>query len=338
MGEQRSDPPIRVRPWGVVRLAVIVALLAVGIVLWVSRGEGGDATPQQTALGRHPHLPASPPAPAPTGAQPHHTPAPHQIAVRGLTAPLSPGACMYFPPTNGNRHETVFLDPGHGGLDPGAEGHTSTGRVVFERQATLPVAKDAAGVLRARGYGVVLSRTRNENVVVLPSSDRDGKLMTPDGVHLDVVARVACANAAHANVLVSIHFNTFGTPDVGGADTHYDSSRPFGRQNHRLAQIMQGDLVRAFAHAGWPVPNRGLINWTQENAPALTARANEYGHLLMIGPYSKGWNDHPSQMPGVLIEPLFVSRPTEADIAVSSHGQHVMGAAIAHAIQQFLNP
>ena len=32
---------------------------------------------------------------------------------------FSPGACVAFPPTMGNRHLTVFLDAGHGGPDPG---------------------------------------------------------------------------------------------------------------------------------------------------------------------------------------------------------------------------
>ena len=36
---------------------------------------------------------------------------------------FSPGACVAFPPTAGNRHLTVFLDAGHGGPDPGAGGH-----------------------------------------------------------------------------------------------------------------------------------------------------------------------------------------------------------------------
>jgi N-acetylmuramoyl-L-alanine amidase len=38
---------------------------------------------------------------------------------------FSPGACVAFAPTMGDRHTTVFLDAGHGGLDPGAVGTTS---------------------------------------------------------------------------------------------------------------------------------------------------------------------------------------------------------------------
>lgn len=40
---------------------------------------------------------------------------------------FSAGACVAFPPTIGNWHLTVFLDAGHGGLDPGAVGTTESG-------------------------------------------------------------------------------------------------------------------------------------------------------------------------------------------------------------------
>ena len=40
---------------------------------------------------------------------------------------FSPGACVSFPPTAGDRHQTVFIDAGHGGIDPGATGTTESG-------------------------------------------------------------------------------------------------------------------------------------------------------------------------------------------------------------------
>ena len=32
---------------------------------------------------------------------------------------FEPGSCVEFDPTSGDRHLTVFLDAGHGGIDPG---------------------------------------------------------------------------------------------------------------------------------------------------------------------------------------------------------------------------
>src|ERR1700674_201794 len=47
--------------------------------------------------------------------------------------PLSPAtmataACLAFDPTHGNNHKTVFLDAGHGGIDPGGVGTTESGQ------------------------------------------------------------------------------------------------------------------------------------------------------------------------------------------------------------------
>ncbi len=72
---------------------------------------------------------------------------------------FEPGACMEYPPTSGDRHLTVFLDAGHGGLDPGGVGETESGQTIYEADETLPVELDTMALLRAKGYTVVVSRT-----------------------------------------------------------------------------------------------------------------------------------------------------------------------------------
>ena len=47
-------------------------------------------------------------------------------------AAFSTGACLSFPPTHGDRHLTVFLDAGHGGIDPGGVGTTEKGKTIDE--------------------------------------------------------------------------------------------------------------------------------------------------------------------------------------------------------------
>ena len=77
------------------------------------------------------------------------------------------GACVAFAPTAGNRNETVFLDAGHGGIDPGGVGTTESGRIITEAAETLRVELDATSLLRADGFRVVVSRTTNSTVVRL---------------------------------------------------------------------------------------------------------------------------------------------------------------------------
>ncbi len=127
---------------------------------------------------------------------------------------LEDGACMRFTPTNGHVNQTVFIDAGHGGLDPGVVGATA-GHQVLEKDAALAVASRLAALLRADGYGVVMSRTRDTTVIKLAAADSNYGAITSSAVHRDLAARAACANATGANVLVSIHFDGFSDPSVG---------------------------------------------------------------------------------------------------------------------------
>ena len=72
---------------------------------------------------------------------------------------FSPGACVAYSPAHGNRHETVFLDAGHGGIGPGGVGSTESGATVEESTVNLPIEMDTMEILRAQGYRVVVSRT-----------------------------------------------------------------------------------------------------------------------------------------------------------------------------------
>jgi N-acetylmuramoyl-L-alanine amidase len=51
---------------------------------------------------------------------------------------FAPGACVAFEPSAGDRNETVFLDAGHGSIDPGAIGSTEAGHRIEEADETLP--------------------------------------------------------------------------------------------------------------------------------------------------------------------------------------------------------
>jgi N-acetylmuramoyl-L-alanine amidase len=247
---------------------------------------------------------------------------------------FSPGACMAFPPTAGDRHETVFLDAGHGGIDPGGVGTTEAGAAVQESTVNLAIELDAMAILRAQGYRVVVSRTQDTTVTRLTPGDVDGTLLTVPGVFNDVTARDVCANLAEANVLVGIYLNS-GEPWNAGCVTGYDQDRPFSGENLRLATLLQDDVLGAMNAQGWDIPDGGVLPDTGLGS-ALTAAAVAYGHLLLLGPAKAGYFDTPSQMPGALIEPLFVTDPFEASIAASAHGQQVIARALAEAIEQYL--
>jgi N-acetylmuramoyl-L-alanine amidase len=246
---------------------------------------------------------------------------------------FSPGACMAFPPTRGNRHLTVFLDAGHGGIDPGAIGTTSAGKVVYEADETLPVVLDAMAVLRGEGFRVAVSRTGPTTVLRLGPGDVSGGILTVKGSHDDVTARDVCANIAHANVLIGVYFNS-GGPSSAGSLTAYDAARPFAAANHELASLVQLSVLHAMNLQGWNIPNAGIVSDVGLGS-AVSPEDYAYGRLLLLGPAMRGYFSTPSQMPGALIEPLFITDPFEASIAASSRGQHVIADGLANAVELY---
>jgi N-acetylmuramoyl-L-alanine amidase len=253
---------------------------------------------------------------------------------------FSSGACIAYPPTSGDRGRTVFLDAGHGGLDPGAVGTTASGQTIEEADLTLPIELDAMRLLRADGFRVVVSRTRPASVVRLTSGDVAGGLLTAQGVHADVAARDVCANAAGADALIGIYMDAGG--GGAGSVTGYDPARPFAAANLRLARLVQGDVLGAMNAQGWQIPDRGVqsdagLGSVSAAGSTLAGKAQAYGHLLLLGPADPGFFSTPSTMPGALIEPLFITDPFEGSIAASAHGQHVIAGGIARATEQYFS-
>ncbi|MGA3362515.1 MAG: N-acetylmuramoyl-L-alanine amidase [Solirubrobacteraceae bacterium] len=256
---------------------------------------------------------------------------------------FAPGACMAFAPTAGNRGETVFLDAGHGGIDPGGVGTTESGRTITEATETLRVELDAMSLLRADGFRVVVSRTANSTVVRLRPTEVSNGELSLRGAHDDVAARDVCANLAKANVLVGIYLDASGVPQTAGSLTAYDSARPFAASDMRLANLLQRDVLNAMNARGWGIPDDGVLSdsglGSSSGNPAdggLAAQSAAYDHLLLIGPAEAGYFSTPSEMPGAVIEPLYITDPLEGTIADSSAGQKVIAGGIAAAVETFL--
>lgn len=130
---------------------------------------------------------------------------------------------------------TVALDPGHGGYDGGARAHDSG---VWEKKLTLQIALTAEKELVAQGAQVVL--TRREDLCL--SDAEKGKARK----RADLQARRDLAEAAGADVLISIHLNEYRSREESGPQVFYQRG---GEEGRLLAGAMQEALIEVLQPA-----------------------------------------------------------------------------------------
>jgi len=107
----------------------------------------------------------------------------------------------------------IFLDPGHGGRDPGANVK------IKESQYTLIYALELGRALKELGFDIAYSRTTDSDV--------------------SLSERCAMANRWRADYFISIHFNSGGGV---GIETYAFST---GGQGEKLANAVQIALITA---------------------------------------------------------------------------------------------
>jgi N-acetylmuramoyl-L-alanine amidase len=112
----------------------------------------------------------------------------------------------------------IVIDPGHGGIDPGAVGING----LQEIQVIFPISLRVTELLQQHGANVVLTRQDNRT--------------------LDLEPRVQLAERVNADMFVSIHANAISMtrPDVNGVETYYYYSS--GRE---VAEFIQDSLLQA---------------------------------------------------------------------------------------------
>jgi N-acetylmuramoyl-L-alanine amidase len=123
---------------------------------------------------------------------------------------------------------TVVIDPGHGGLDPGAVGIGG----MRESDVVLEVSKIVIKLLSDKGVKGILTR-KNE-------------------VDLDLLPRVSFANNINADLFVSIHANASRGKrrDINGLETFYYR----GWKGRLLAKNIQKQILRVSPGS----PDRGV--------------------------------------------------------------------------------
>lgn len=230
----------------------------------------------------------------------------------------------------------IAIDPGHGGRDVGAVHRDAQGRVDWrESEVNLQMALRLRDLLLARGYRVFLTR-EDDRALNAAGEDVNGDGITDHADELQ--ARVDAINAVGADLLLSIHQNSFyfgpGDPaeDVGGTMTLYCRDRDFGDKNLRLARLVQAEVLRAFGNYGYAIRDRGVVADTNLEVPGSSG-----AYLVLLGPESERIA-RPSQMPGALCEVLFITNPVEAKLARDPILIARLAIAFADAVDAYFMP
>lgn len=245
---------------------------------------------------------------------PSPTPPPAQVA-----DPVSP------PPPSQGRYR-IMLDPGHGGSDPGAQGVTG----LQEKTVVLAVSTRLAQKLRMRlGAEVMLTRTTD--------------------IFIPLPERTARANAAKADLFVSIHANASPNPQTHGVETYYLNNTE-DRATIRLAKLENGirakqQLPQREASLSYILSD--LIQTGKEEESIALAQAVQAALVDQVrttvplandlgvkqGPFYVLVGAH---MPCVLVELAFLTHADEAQRLGSAKYQETLAEGLFHGIADFL--
>ncbi len=207
---------------------------------------------------------------------------------------------------------TICLDPGHGGRDTGNRvgfgffGHS-------EKTYTLLLAFELRDQLKKLGYNVLLTRTKD--------------------VYVDLPARPALANRAHADLFVSLHFNATqtGKNEVAGPETYCIT--PVGASSSN-AQGEGGDYGATTANR---FENQSLLLAHQmEKSLAQNLHAEDRGVRRARFAVLRD-----AAMPAILIEGGYMTNPGEGKKIFDPAYRKQMAAAMVKGIlnyQKFTAP
>jgi len=217
----------------------------------------------------------------------------------------------------------VFLDPGHGGKDPGAIGVSGT----YEKHVAFAAARELQLQLLATGrYRVALSRG--------------------DDVFIPLEQRVAIAQAHGAALFISMHADALLDHAVRGASVYTLAEQASDAQTAALAQRenaadrfagpefrgtspevadILASLVRQETRAGSARMARQVV---AELRPAVRLLQNPARHAAFVVLKS-------SDIPSVLVEMGFMSNPQDEAALRQADHRAVVASALRRAVDGF---
>ncbi len=220
-------------------------------------------------------------------------------ATTATTAPVTP------------KNITIFLDPGHGGSDPGVV-RTYGGVMYKEADINLTVALKAKAELEKRGYAVVMSRDTDKTV--------------------GLYDRAPLAEAAKADMFISIHVNAFSNENnpvpnsVAGPRMYY---------THRTGLAYDArEFATYFAEEFDDIRDVTLSDNPDQLAYPNMKLSRVYSDKDLYGEGSYLAVLAAEEIPSVLIEMGFITNDNDLLMLKSQWWQNYVALAIADAVDR----
>lgn len=219
--------------------------------------------------------------------------------------------------------DTVVIDPGHGGKDPGAVANG-----VREKDITLAVALK---------LGEYLKRLLGVRVVYTRKDDR----------FVGLRERGRIANEAGGKLFISLHCNAMpGSSWVHGAETYFlglhktEAARRVMERENSVVRLEEDPaqyehfteqelILMTLAQSAYLRKSEKLAMLVQEQFAERVGRVNR--GVKQAGFYVL-WS---ASMPAILVELGFLTNPREAAFLKSEAGQTYMASAIFRAVRTF---
>lgn len=199
--------------------------------------------------------------------------------------------------------DVIVIDPGHGGIDGGAESDNG----FTEKNINLAISKQLEALAKADGWNVVMTRTEDISL----GQDEKGTIRTKKTK--DLLERKRIISEIKPIATVSIHLNSFKEDrSVHGAQVFYPSgseSNSVISESKRLAEIVQESV------------SKGIDDGT--NRTALSKK----GVLILKNPVA----------PIIIVECGFLSNSAEAKLLNSEEYQEKLARYIYEGIMTFSN-
>lgn len=180
----------------------------------------------------------------------------HLTAYIGHNLAQSEGSVVLDVPRSPLLGRRIALDPGHGGRDPGCVSPSGLREAVL----TLAVARELRPLLETAGAAVLLTRDAETDFAFYSHST------------MDSLERATAANDWGADVLLSLHFNSYTSQRYRGVEVwHYGDKS----ESHRLAAAVMGKL----SELGLPRRGTKQGNYAVLREAAMPAALVELGFL-----------------------------------------------------------